>query len=108
MESLNGTLIAHTNRMVLTCTGLSDRAQNELYLLSRSLQAVLVRDKALGGKLFDYQTSHLVVGTLAKTDKLLCGLAAGTVLYCTVLYLNVLYCNTLNCIELLPVLYRAA
>ena len=54
MESLNGKLIAHTNRMVLTCTGLSDRAQNELYLLARSLQAVLVRDKALGGKLFDY------------------------------------------------------
>ena len=85
MDSLNGKLIAHTNRMVLTCTGLSDRAQNELYLLARSLQAVLVRDKALGGKLFDYQTSHLVVGTLAKTDKLLCGLAAGTVLYCIVL-----------------------
>ena len=77
MDSLSNRPIAHTNGMVLTCTGLSDRAQNELYLLARSLQAVLVRDRALGGKQFDYQTTHLVVGTLAKTDKLLCGLAAG-------------------------------
>ena len=66
-----------TNGMVFMCTGLEERAQNELYLMVNEMKGLLVRDKVAGG-LYDTRTSHLVVGdTMARTDKLLCALAAG-------------------------------
>lgn len=65
------------NGMVFMCTGLEERAQNELYLMVTEMKGLLVRDK-VAGSLYDTRTSHLVVGaTMARTDKLLCALAAG-------------------------------
>ena len=67
-----------TSRMVVSCTGLDERAQNKLYLKVQRLQgSMLVRDKVTAG-MYDTRTTLLVVGsTIRRTDKLLCAIAAG-------------------------------
>ena len=52
---------AGTNGMVITCTGLEERQQNELYLLAQDMQATLLRDKVAA--LYDTRTTHLVIGS---------------------------------------------
>lgn len=64
-------------RVVITTTGMDERAQNELYLLAQSMGGQLMRDKVTMG-VYGTMTTHLVVGrTPSRTDKLLCALAAG-------------------------------
>ena len=67
-----------TSRMVVSCTGLDERAQNKLYLKVQRLQgSMLERDKVTAG-MYDIRTRLLVVGsTIRRTDKLLCAIAAG-------------------------------
>ena len=64
--------------MVVMCTGLEERLQNELYLKVQGIKkSQLVRDKVAAG-MYESRTTLLVVGaTLGRTDKLLCALAAG-------------------------------
>jgi len=65
-----------TNGMVLMCTGIPEEIrQNELYLQSKDMNAHLIRDKV--DSAYNNKTTHLIVGALAKTEKFLCGLAAG-------------------------------
>jgi len=65
-----------TNGMVFMCTGIQpDTKQNELYLATKKLNATFIRDK--NTKTYDLRTTHLVVGSLLKTEKFLCALAAG-------------------------------
>jgi len=65
-----------TNGMVLMCTGIEEETkQNELYQMARGMNAMLIRDKV--SSTYDPRTTHLIVGTLGKTEKFLCGLAAG-------------------------------
>jgi len=65
-----------TNGMVLMCTGIDEETkQNELYQMVRGMNAMLIRDKV--SSTYDPRTTHLIVGTLGKTEKFLCGLAAG-------------------------------
>ena len=67
---------AGTNGMVLTCTGIPEETrQNELYLQAKDMNAHLIRDKV--DSAYNNKTTHLIVGALAKTEKFLCGLAAG-------------------------------
>jgi len=62
--------------MVLMCTGIPEETrQNELYLQVKEMNAVLIRDKSSSA--YDTKTTHLIVGALAKTEKFLCGIAAG-------------------------------
>ena len=60
------------------CTGLEERVQNKLYLKVQKMEkSQLLRDKVSAG-MYETRTTLLVVGeTLRRTDKLLCGLAAG-------------------------------
>ena len=69
---------AGSKEVVLMCTGLDEKKQNELYLLAKGMEKTqLLRDKVAAG-MYDVRTSHLVVGpSFGKTDKLLCALAAG-------------------------------
>ena len=69
---------AGSKEVVLMCTGLDEKKQNELYLLAKEMgETQLLRDKVAAG-MYDVRTSHLVVGpSFGKTDKLLCALAAG-------------------------------
>ena len=69
---------AGSKEVVLMCTGLDEKKQNELYLLAKEMgKTQLLRDKVAAG-MYDVRTSHLVVGpSFGKTDKLLCALAAG-------------------------------
>ena len=64
--------------MVVSCTGLDERAQNKLFLKVQKLQgSMLVRDKMTAG-MYDTRTTLLVVGSnIRRTDKLLCAIAAG-------------------------------
>ena len=65
-----------TNGMVLMCTGIPEEIrQNELYLQAKDMNANLIRDKV--DSTYNNKTTHLIVGALAKTEKFLCGLAAG-------------------------------
>jgi len=64
-----------TNGMVLMCTVMEEKKENELYQMARSMQACLLRSKDVQG--VDPRTTHLVVGGLEKTERFLCGLAAG-------------------------------
>ena len=62
--------------MVLMCTNVpEEKQQNELYLQCKELNGNLIRDKVRSS--FLPQTDMLVVGTIGKTEKFLCGLAAG-------------------------------
>lgn len=71
-----GTSELGTNGMVFMCTGIpEEKRQNELYFATQKLNAAFIRDKTT--KTFDLRTTHLVVGSLAKTEKFLCALAAG-------------------------------
>jgi len=69
---------AGSKEVVLMCTGLDEKKQNELYLLTKEMEKTqLLRDKVTAG-MYDSRTTHLVVGpSFGKTDKLLCALAAG-------------------------------
>ena len=49
--------------------------QNELYLKCQSLGGTFIRDKQTSQ--YQVKTTHLVVGVLEKTEKVLSGLAAG-------------------------------
>ena len=69
---------AGAKEVVLMCTGLEERQQNELYLLAQGMEKTqMVRDKVAAG-MYDVRTSHLVVGpSFGRTDKLFCALSAG-------------------------------
>lgn len=68
--------MASSNGMVLMCTGIPEETrQNELYLQVKEMNAALIRDKT--SSTYDTKTTHLIVGAMAKTEKFLCGLAAG-------------------------------
>ena len=61
---------------VLMCTGIKEESrQNELFLATKALGGHFIRDKVASS--YQLHTTHLVVAALAKTEKLLCGLAAG-------------------------------
>lgn len=61
---------------VMMCTGVpEERRQNELFLVAQKLGGTFIRDKVTAK--FQTKTSVLVVGELKKTEKFLCGLAAG-------------------------------
>jgi len=65
-----------SNGMVLMCTGIPEETrQNELYLQAKEMNATLIRDKV--SSTYNNKTTHLIVGAMAKTEKFLCGLAAG-------------------------------
>ena len=58
-----------TSRMVVSCTGLDERAQNKLYLKVQKLQgSMLVRDKMTAG-MYDTRTTLLVVGSNIRRDR---------------------------------------
>ena len=62
--------------VVMMVTGIpQEQRQNELYLKTRELKGNLIRDKTTSK--YQNRTTHVIVGSLAKTEKLLCGLAAG-------------------------------
>ena len=62
--------------VVMMVTGIpQEQRQNELYLKSKELNGNLIRDKTTAK--YQPRTTHVIVGALAKTEKLLCGLAAG-------------------------------
>ena len=69
---------AGTKEVVLMCTGLEEKKQNELYLMAKEMEkSLMLRDKVAAG-MYDVRTSHLVIGpSFGRTDKLLCALAAG-------------------------------
>ena len=69
---------AGSKEVVLMCTGLEEKKQNELYLMAKGMEKTqMLRDKVAAG-MYDVRTSHLVVGpSFGRTDKLLCALAAG-------------------------------
>ena len=61
---------------VMMCTGVpEERRQNELFLVAQKLGGTFIRDKVTAK--YQTKTSVLVVGELKKTEKFLCGLAAG-------------------------------
>ena len=58
------------------CTGFSTEAsQNDLYLKTRELGGKFFRDK--DSNKYNVQTTHLLVGVIAKSEKFLSALAAG-------------------------------
>ena len=58
------------------CTGFSSEAsQNELFLMTRELGGKFYRDKDTNK--YHVQTTHLIVGAIAKSEKFLSALAAG-------------------------------
>ena len=69
---------AGAKEVVLMCTGLEEKKQNELYLIAKEMEkSQMLRDKVAAG-MYDVRTSHLVIGpSFGRTDKLLCALAAG-------------------------------
>ena len=72
------TIFGSKGEIVVMCTGLEERVQNKLYLKVQKMEkSQLLRDKVSAG-MYETRTTLLVVGeTLRRTDKLLCGLAAG-------------------------------
>ena len=67
---------AASSGRVMMCTGIpEEKRQNELFLVAQKLGGTFIRDKVTSK--YQTKTTMLVVGELKKTEKFLCGLAAG-------------------------------
>ena len=61
---------------IMMCTGVpGEKRQNELFLVSRELGGTFIRAKE--NPKYQAGTKVLVVGEIKKTERFLCGLAAG-------------------------------